>query len=283
MNHNDPYRNNRPQGNYPPQGYQQPGQYNQGAYAPGYDQSQNGFAVDQYGNVVQAEGAYEGDLSNPAVAAFAKRVYGYFAAALATATAASAGGVFAVEHLVATGNMAALNGMRIGALVAFFASFLFVVFTRKSHSPLKTGLLFVFAASCGFMIAPMITFMIAGGMGMSIVFAFGITTVIFGGITVYTLSTGKDFRSLGGYLFIGLLVVLALVIVNIFVPFPNMLSRIIMGAIVVLFVGYTLYDTSRVTRDYFYANDAVGAAMMLFYDFFILFKYILILLASSRD
>lgn len=243
-----------------------------GARAAGYEDA---FGVE--------ETYFEGDLSNPAVLAFAKKVYAFFASALAVATGASVAGVYTVDYLIANQDFATLSTLRIGALVAFFGSFLAVIFMRRSNSPLKTGLLYVFATACGVMIAPMLTFFLQSGMGMSIVYAFGIATTVWGGITVYVLATGKDFRGLGGYLFIGLLVALGLILLNIFIPFPNMLSRMLMCGILVLFVGYTLYDTSRVTRDYFYANDASGAAMMLFYNFFILFKYILLLLAGGRD
>jgi FtsH-binding integral membrane protein len=264
------------QGNhYPPaQGYgQQP--YNAGpAYPP------HGYEAEMYD---QAGVFAESDVSHPAVAAFAKRVYAYFASALLVATGASVGGMFATEHFLATADYASLNTMRISALVVFFASFLVVVFTRKAHSPLKTGLLYVFAGSCGVMIAPMLTFFMQAGMGMSIVFAFGIATVVWGGLTVYVLATGKDFRGIGGYLFAGLLLLIGLIVLNIFVPFPDMISRLVMAGVLVLFVGFTVYDTSRVTRDYYHANDAVGAALMLFYDFFILFKYILYFLGGSRD
>lgn len=267
---------------YGNQGYQKYGPV-ENAYPQqqGYGQPPGvqGYAEGMYA----PEGAYEGDISTPAVAAFAKKVYAYFASALATATLASVGGVMAVEHFIATQNVSALGTMRIVSLVAFFGSFLFVVLTRKSHSPAKTGLLYVFAGACGVMIAPMLTFFMHAGMGMSIVFAFGITTVVWGGLTVYVLATGKDFRGIGGYLFAGLLLALGLILLNIFVPFPDAISRLVMAGILLLFVGYTLYDTSRVTRDYFHANDAVGAALMLFYDFFILFKYILYFLGSSRD
>src|SRR5690606_19568017 len=103
------------------------------AYAPvphyqqGYGHAQPGYGDE---HTLYADPAIEGDLADPAVAAFAKRVYAYFGSALLTATAASAGGVAATDHLLATENYGALSGMRIGALVVFFASFLFVVFTR---------------------------------------------------------------------------------------------------------------------------------------------------------
>jgi len=268
---------------------QNPGPYGNQGYqnyppAQGYAPAQPGYGADVYGNGYDpSTGYHDGDISQPAVAAFAKRVYTYFASALLTATGASVGGIFLTEHFIATGNIAAFNGMRIGSLVAFFASFIAVVFIRKAQTPLKTGLLYIFAGACGIMIAPMLTFFMEAGMGMSIAFAFGIATVVWGGITVYVHTTGKDFRGIGGYLFAGLILAIGLILLNWFVPFPDMMSRLLMAGILILFVGFTLYDTSRVTRDYYHANDAVGAAMMLFYDFFILFKYILYFLGGSRD
>ncbi|MCF6227507.1 MAG: Bax inhibitor-1 family protein [Planctomycetes bacterium] len=282
---------------YNNKGYQNYGPVNQGQAPaqPAQDQwggapqadhtnQPHGILQNQYGDPAAAH-----DLSNPAVIAFTKKVYAYFASALATATAASLGGVMITNNFIAqadplTGALpSGFGAMRIGSMVAFFVSFLAVIFMRNTKSPLRTGLLYVFSGACGFMIAPMLTFLIAGGMGMSIVFAFGITTVVFGGLTVYVLSTGKDFRSLGGILFVGLIVAFGLILMNVFIDFPSGMSRLIMAGILLLFVGYTLYDTSKVTRDYFVRDDAIGAAMMLFYDFFILFKYILYFMGSSRS
>ena len=264
-------------------GYQSYGPVQGYGQQPGIDAGPRMAAGGYDDHVLMDNGYYEGDLANPAVTAFAKKVYAYFASALATATAASVGGVYATEHFIATEDYSSLSTMRLSALAVLFISVLIVVFTRKAHSPLKTGLLYVFAGASGVMIAPMLTFFMQAGMGMSIVFAFGIATTIWGGITVYVLATGKDFRGIGGYLFIGLLVLLGLILLNIFVPFPTPMSRLIMAGVLILFVGFTLYDTSRVTRDYFHANDAVGAALMLFYDFYILFKYIMYFMGGSRD
>ena len=271
-NNKDPYGN---------RGYQNYGPVENAAPQQAYGSQPYGVTGHAAG-MYAPEGPYEGDLSHPAVAAFAKRVYAYFASALAAATAASVGGYYATEHFIATENLSGLSTMRIGSTVLFFASFLFVIFTRKANSPLKTGLLYVFAGACGVSIAPMLTFFMKAGMGMSIVYAFGIATVVWGGITVYVLSTGKDFRGLGGYLFAGIILAIGLLLLNVFVPFPTPISRLVMAGILILFVGYTFYDTSRVTRNYFQRNDAVGAALMLFYDFFILFQYILYFLGGSR-
>lgn len=286
---NNKYNNNKGYQNYGPvnqgQAPAQPAQDQwNGAPQAGHAQQPYGVLQNQYGDPAATH-----DLSNPAVIAFTKKVYAYFASALATATAASVGGVVLTNQFIAqadplTGAMpAGFGAMRIGSLVAFFVSFLAVIFMRNTKSPIRTGLLYVFSGACGFTIAPMLTFLIAGGMGMSIIFAFGITTVVFGGLTVYVLSTGKDFRSLGGILMIGLILAFGLILMNYFVTFPSVMSQLIMAGILILFVGYTLYDTSKVTRDYFHRDDAVGAAMMLFYDFFILFKYILYFMGTGRD
>ncbi|MCG3184903.1 MAG: hypothetical protein ICCCNLDF_03066 [Planctomycetes bacterium] len=265
------------------QGYQK-----YGPVENAYPQQQQGYGqpygVQGYAEGTYApEGAYEGDLSDPAVAAFAKKVYAYFASALATATMAAFGGTMAVEHFVAAGNLGAVKGLWIGSLVTFFATYLIVVFSRKSRSPLKTGLLYVFASAAGFTLAPTLMYYVAAGMGMSIVMAFGIATVTFFGLTVYVLTTGKDFRSLGGMLVLGIFVVLGLSLMMLFGDFPNLLTQVAMGLGLLVFIGFTLYDTSRVVRDNYYNNDAVSAAINLLYDFVMLFRYALYFLGGSRD
>ncbi|MBE7492113.1 MAG: Bax inhibitor-1 family protein [Planctomycetes bacterium] len=259
----------QPQPAYPPQPYAAP-YPQQGAY---YGDGDGQFT----------QGAEAGDISHPAVAAFARKVYTYFATALAAAMAAAFGTTKLAEQFVAQGNTGAVTTLWIGGLVGFFASYLIVVFTRKSHSPLKTALLYVFAGSAGAMLAPLLMYYVAAGMGMLIVYALGVATVTFFGLTVYTLTTGKDFRSLGGILLAGILVMLGLVLIGLFVGFPGVLTTVIMGLGLLVFIGFTLFDTSRVVRDYYHANDAVSAAINLLYDFIMLFRYALYFLGASRD
>lgn len=268
-------------GGYPPQP-QQYQQYPQYAPVP-HAHAQPAYGQPYGAQELYGERRYEGDLSEPAVAAFAKKVYAYFGSALLVAMAAAFGGTMAVDHFASVGNVSAINGIWIGSLVAFFASYLIVVFSRKSHSSLKTGLLYVFAASAGGMLAPVLMAHVAAGMGMAIVFAFGIASVIFFGISVYVLATGKDFRGLGSYLVIGILVIVGVWLMSLFISFPSVLHTVLMGGGMLLFIGFTLFDTSRVVRDNFYANDAVSAAINLLYDFFMLFRYALYFMGASRD
>lgn len=265
-----------------PRGNNQGGYYgaNEHAEDRGYGQ-QPGIHAPLYED--EATMGRDGEsLANADVATFVKKVYLWFAFALLTATGAAFGGTLLTEHFLVTGDTASFNGMRIGALAAFFISYFAVFLMRKTDSPLKRGMFFIFASAAGFMVAPAITYAIASGMGLVPVWAFGIATVTFFGLSVYVHTTGKDFRFLGTWLFAGLLVLLGAIILNIFVPFPNAISRLITIGVLVLFVGYTLYDTSKVTRDYYWRKDFIGAALMLFYDFFILFYYTMLLLMGNR-
>lgn len=270
---------NRPNQNYnygqPHQAYPQ-----QQPYAPYGQPMQGAYHGDGDGQFV--EGAEAGDISHPAVAAFTRKVYTYFATALATAAAAAFGTTKLAEQFIAQQNTGALSGLWIGGTITFFVSYLIVVFTRKNHSPLKTALLYVFAGAAGAMLSPLLMAYVSAGMGMVIVLAFGVATITFLGLTVFTLTTGKDFRSLGGMLLIGVLTVLGLAIVNIFMQ-VSVLTTILMGLGLLVFIGFTLYDTSRVVRDYYFANDAVSAAINLLYDFVMLFRYALYFLGASRD
>ncbi|MCC6466087.1 MAG: US12 family protein [Planctomycetes bacterium] len=267
-----PYYNNQQGQPYPPQVY--PPQ----AYAQPYGQA--GYPA--YGDAGAADYVDPADLSHPAVAAFVRRVYTYFGTALLVTALAALGGTFLVDHLIVTGNTGAVSALWMGSLVAYMVSFLVVVFSRKSHSPMKTALLYVFAGAAGVSLAPMLTALVGAGMGMAIVMAFGVAAFTFFGLTAYTLMTGKDFRSLGGLLVVGCFALLGIVLLSLFIPFPSITSQLITMGGFVLFMGFVLFDTSRVVRDNFQANDAVSAAINLLYDFFMLFRYALYLIAS-RD
>lgn len=268
---------------YPPQPqpYPQPAQYPpQPGHAPGVPQ-QGAFYGDGYTGMGDAPEA--GDLSHPAVAAFTRRVYTYFATGLATATAAAFGGTQVATSLMAAGNTGAVTGMWIGGTVVFLICYFCAMFSRKSHSPLKTALLYLFAGSFGVSLAPLLMMYVGAGMGMAIVLAFGLATVIFFGLTVFVFTTGKDFRSLGGILFMSVLALLGVWLIHWIVGFPSFLSGLLMGVGLVVFIGFTLYDTSRVVRDYYQSNDAVSAAINLLYDFIMLFRFALYFMGGSRD
>jgi len=274
--------NNNPWGQ---QGYgrSNPNPYSKGAVVPDPAGAYGNVRGQVYGPVAEIpEQHFDGSLGDSAVVAFTKRVYAYFTGALLTSTAACVGGMYAVEGLVSAGQGGTVKGLAIASMIGFFGTYLAVIFMRKNHSPMKVALLFAFATCAGFMTTPLVSAFVGAGMGMTVVGAFGIAATTFFGLTVYTLTTGRDFRSLGGMLMIGLFLMIGLILLNIFVPFSGGMHRLIVMGGIVLFIGFILFDTSMVTRDYFHSNDAISAAIQLFYDFFALFRYVLILLGDRR-
>ncbi len=166
----------------------------------------------------------------------------------------------------------------IGAMVlAIF------VLPRTAHS--SAGLLVVFAITglFGFALGPLLGKYLALANGAKIIStAFGGTGVIFLALSAYVLTTRKDFSFLGGFLMVGLITVLVLAIANIFIGLP-MLSLAISGAVILIFSGFILYDTSQIIHggetNYLYAT------VNLYMDIFNVFVHLLQILGimSSDD
>ncbi|KPK41076.1 MAG: hypothetical protein AMJ69_00195, partial [Gammaproteobacteria bacterium SG8_47] len=98
----------------------------------------------------------------------------------------------------------------------------------------------------GFGLGPMLSAYLSLANGPQIIAtAFAGTGVIFLGLSGYVLTTRRDFSFLGGFLFVGFLVILGAALLNIFVAIPA-LSLAISAAIVLIMSGFILYDTSRI-------------------------------------
>jgi FtsH-binding integral membrane protein len=114
--------------------------------------------------------------------------------------------------------------------------------------------------------------------------AFGLTLIVFGGLTLFTFISRKDFSFLGGFLFIGLMLCLGLGIIAMIFGFPSTgLELLFCVAVVGLMAGYVLYDTSRIIHRC--PTDAhVSAALAIYIDFAVMFVYILriLMILNSR-
>ncbi len=122
---------------------------------------------------------------------------------------------------------------------------IWLVLPRTANS--ASGLLTVFGITglLGFGLGPMLNYYLAMANGPQVVAtALGGTGVIFLGLSGYALTTRRDFSFLGGFLFVGFLVVLAAALANIFLAIPA-LSLTISAAVIIIMSGFILYDTSR--------------------------------------
>lgn len=112
--------------------------------------------------------------------------------------------------------------------------------------------------------------------------AFGCAALIF---TVFSLMSWKskyNFLSWGKVLFILLIVALAVSIVQIFIQYSWVDVAVDVG-VIVLFIGYILYDTQNILRRY-PDNEYINACVALYLDFINIFvRLIDILLGRRRE
>ena len=99
------------------------------------------------------------------------------------------------------------------------------------------------------------------------------TLLTFGGLSAYAFFTKRDFSFLRGMLVVGSFVLLGALIIGFFVESTGF-HLVVSGFGVLLFAGFTLYDTQKVLRTY-PDGEHVAGAMTLFLDFVLLFVYIL--------
>ncbi|MDF2910413.1 MAG: inhibitor (BI)/YccA family protein [Sporolactobacillus laevolacticus] len=105
--------------------------------------------------------------------------------------------------------------------------------------------------------------------------AFVVTTVSFGAIAIYAMVSKRDFSFLGGFLFTGLIALIVLQLFSVFFPVSTMTAQIYSGVGILIFVGYTLFDFSRLTVHGFTDEDIPMIVVSIYLDFINLFLYIL--------
>ncbi|MEL6153096.1 MAG: Bax inhibitor-1/YccA family protein, partial [Bacteroidota bacterium] len=164
--------------------------------------------------------------------------------------------------------------------LTFLGSFGLLFATQAfSNSVWGLPLIFGFTGLMGYSLGPMLNFYInTFSNGSQLVMgAMGSTGVIFLGLSGYALTTRKEFSFLGGFLFVGLLVVLCATLANIFFQWPAMQLAISSGMIL-LMSGYILYDTSRMIHGG--QRNYILATIELYLNIFNLFVHILHILGS---
>lgn len=109
-----------------------------------------------------------------------------------------------------------------------------------------------------------------------------ITTFVFIGLTLFAMQTKYDLTSLGGVLYAGLMGFLGVGLVGLFLPFSHTVDILYAGFGVLLFSGYTLYDTYMICNR-LSPDEWILAVVSLYLDVINLFLSILRLLNSTQD
>lgn len=131
-------------------------------------------------------------------------------------------------------------------LVVLFGT-LFVLHKYK-NSAWSIPLVFFFTGFLGYTAGPIVNFYLGMANGGDIVMtALSMTGITFLGLSAYAVSSRRDFSFMGGFLMIGLILVIVASVANIFFAIPA-LSLAISGVGVLVFSGFILYDTGRMVN-----------------------------------
>ena len=123
---------------------------------------------------------------------------------------------------------------------------LWFVLPKFANSPKGVGVVFLITGLMGFGLGPILSMYAGLPNGGNIVgLSLGGTGVIFLGLSGYVLTTRKDFSFMGGFLMVGMLLVIIAALANIFLEIPAM-SLMISSAVILIMSGFILYDTSRI-------------------------------------
>ncbi|MBT3437842.1 MAG: Bax inhibitor-1/YccA family protein [Oceanospirillaceae bacterium] len=119
---------------------------------------------------------------------------------------------------------------------------------KFQNSVWSIPLVFFFTGFLGYTAGPIVNFYLGMANGGDIVTtALAMTGITFLGLSAYAVSSRKDFSFMGGFLMIGLILVVVASIANIFFAIPA-LSLVISAVGVLVFSGFILYDTSRMVN-----------------------------------
>jgi uncharacterized protein len=162
--------------------------------------------------------------------------------------------------------------------------FLFGAAVNRMSAAAVQGIYWLYAALIGVSISS-IFMMYSDG---SIAKIFFISSAMFGSLSLYGYTTKKNLSGMSTFLFMGLIGIIIASVVNIFLKSGPM-GFIISIATVLIFAGFTAYDTQRIKNMYYEGDDGdtmskkiTCGALSLYMDFINLFMALLRIF-GSRD
>lgn len=156
---------------------------------------------------------------------------------------------------------------------------LWFVLPRTANSAAGIPVIFAFTGLLGFGLGPVLSYYLS--VNPSIVMtALGGTGVIFLGLSGYALTTRKDFSFLGGFVMVGMLVVLGAAILNIFLGIPALFLAV-NAAIVLIMSAFILWETSSLVHGG--ETNYIMATAGLFLTILNLFQALMHLLGAFSD
>jgi FtsH-binding integral membrane protein len=167
--------------------------------------------------------------------------------------------------------------------LTFFCALIPLWMAMRNHRtfPQNLGFTFLFTFIEGIWISPLLVFyerMQPGILGQAGLLTF--TT--FGVLSLYAIVSRRDFSAWGGFFIVGLWVLIATSLLNMF--FHNATASLWLAAgTIFVFGGLLVFDTWRIVRSGMYGeDDYVPAAVQIYLDLLNIFLAILELLGASN-
>ena len=169
-------------------------------------------------------------------------------------------------------------------LVMTLAGYFGLLFLTTKFRDRALGLAFVFALTgfMGYTLGPILNAYLGMPNGPQLVMtALGATGVVFLGLSVYALTSRKDFSFMGGFLMVGILVAFLAGLGAIFFDMPG-LALAVSVMFVLLMSGLILHETSNIIHGG--ETNYIMATVTLYVSIFNLFTSLLHLLGfANRD
>lgn len=156
---------------------------------------------------------------------------------------------------------------------------LWFVLPRTANSAAGIPVIFAFTGLLGFGLGPVLNYYLSVNPNI-IMTALGGTGVIFLGLSGYALTTRKDFSFLGGFVMVGMLVVLGAAILNIFLGIPALFLAV-NAAIVMIMSAFILWETSSLVNGG--ETNYIMATAGLFLSILNMFQALLHLLGAFNN
>jgi FtsH-binding integral membrane protein len=175
-----------------------------------------------------------------------------------------------------------LAAVQAHPFIAFFASLapLLIAQRTRTQFPMNIGMVLLFNFAMGVLISPALFYYgrsQPGLIGQAAVLTIG----AFGILTMYAFVSRRDFNAWGGFLIVGVWVLIGTSLLNFF--FQNPLVNLWLASVtVLLFSGLLVFDTWRL-RNFYGPDEYVGAAVQIYLDLLNMFMAILRIMGNRRN
>jgi hypothetical protein len=232
------------------------------------------------------------DTMDAGLRAYMLRVYNYMLVGLGLTGAVAwvtantpLSGIFYNQVATASGTMLQPNILGWIAMFAPLGMVLFLSFRiQKMSFAAAQATFWVYAALMGISLAT-ILFVYTGA---SIAMTFFVTAGMFGAMSLWGYTTGRDLTGLGSFLFMGLIGLILASVVGMFFH-SSQLQFVISVIGVLIFTGLTAYDSQNIKNMYYVGDDAeiagkkaITGALRLYLDFINLFLFLLRFMGNRR-